>query len=73
MKVKRGFFVLGSIVLLSCEKNPCICVEYHGKDEIKHYEKSLSAEKASTCEDLSTYYFNGKDTVKVICGESNPL
>jgi hypothetical protein len=29
-------------------------------DEIKQYEKSLSATKASTCEDLNAYYFNGR-------------
>ncbi|MDD2622901.1 MAG: hypothetical protein WC142_00355 [Bacteroidales bacterium] len=73
MEKKIGFFVLCSIGLLSCDKHSCLCVEYHGKDEIKQYEKSLSATKASTCEDLNAYYFNGKDTVKVICGESNPL
>lgn len=73
MKDNIGIFVLCTIGLLSCEKHTCTCVEYHGNEEAKQFEKSLSAGKAATCEDFNTYSFNGKDTVKVICGESNPL
>lgn len=73
MKDKIGIFVLSAIGLFSCEKHTCTCVEYHGNEINKQFEKSLSTGKAATCEDYNTYNFNGKDTVKVICGESNPL